>query len=437
MKHIAVLLFFSGTLAGADNAAPRQIDYGFEQRVRNENWNNLFDYNETLDDQRVQVRYRTRVWLKAPLTSDIDVNIGLNQETNQIFVTRSPWRFDELIFETANIDFKKLFVKGLSLKVGRQNIMKNEGFLILEGSPGDGSRTIYQNAAVLGYTWKKSKIEAIGILNPRQDRMLPVWHDRKKDLLNWNQSSLGLYYTDNNAKRTAFESYYFYTKETGDRRAPTNYQFRPDRHVHTAGGRVVQKFDRGLSVTGEFAGQWGAYHGGGIVRGWGGYGYVKRTFGAKSQHYLQTGYWGMSGDNPSTPNKDEGWDPLYARWPKWSELYIYTQFREYAPSFWSNTALWQMEWGYAPIKPIGLRLTYYKVDAYHPFPKGDSRIFGSGTVRGHMPQIRADFAINKQVSGHVLYEHMAAGNFYSYRSHAYFLRFEMIYRYQGSKKLAH
>lgn len=128
---------------------------------------------------------------------------------------------------------------------------------------------------------------------------------------------------------------------------------------------------------------------------------------------------------------------MYARWPKWSELYIYTQFREYAPSFWSNTALWQMEWGYAPIKPIGLRLTYYKVDAYHPFPKGDSRIFGSGTVRGHMPQIRADFAINKQVSGHVLYEHMAAGNFYSYRSHAYFLRFEMIYRYQGSKKLAH
>ncbi len=80
MNRIAVLFFSSCALAGAQNAAPRQIDYGFEQRVRNENWNNLFDYNDTLDDQRVQIRYRTRVWLKAPLTSDIDVNVGLTRK---------------------------------------------------------------------------------------------------------------------------------------------------------------------------------------------------------------------------------------------------------------------------------------------------------------------------------------------------------------------
>ncbi len=178
---------------------------------------------------------------------------------------------------------------------------------------------------------------------------------------------------------------------------------------------MVQKLDKSLSLTGEFAGQWGAYHGGGIVRGWGGYGYVKRTFGAKSQHYVQGGYWGMSGDDPSTPNKDEGWDPLYARWPKWSELYIYTLFRERAPSYWSNTALWQAELGYAPIKPFGLRLTYYKVDAYHPFTKGDSRIFGTGTVRGHMPQIRPTH-LNKQSERSRPVRVYAAGNFYSHRA---------------------
>jgi hypothetical protein len=267
------------------------------------------------------------------------------------------------------------------------------------------------------------------------DRMLPRIHDRHKSILDWNQSSAGLYYTDNNLKRTSVESYYFYTKETGDRRAPSNFQFRPDRHVHTAGGRVVQKLDHGWSLTGELAGQWGAYHGGGIVHGWGGYGYVKRTFGEKSQHYVQGGYWGMSGDNPSTPNTDEGWDPLYSRWPKWSELFIYSEFRERGPSFWSNTSLWQGELGYTPVKPFGLRLTYYRMDAYYPFPKGDARIFGSGTFRGHMPQIRADFTLNKQVSGHVLYEYLRPGDFYSFRSPAYFLRFEMIYRYTKSVKL--
>ncbi len=31
----------------------------------------------------------------------------------------------------------------------------------------------------------------------------------------------------------------------------------------------------------------------------------------------------MSGDDPSTDD-NEGWDPLFSRWPKWSELYIYS-----------------------------------------------------------------------------------------------------------------
>src|SRR5512140_3269641 len=193
MKYIPLLFLIPVAAAIAQQAPPRQIDYGFEQRVRNENMNNEFDYDDNLDDQRVQLRWRTRIWMKAPLGSNIDINVGLTQETNQIFVKRAPWRFDEVMFETFNIDFKKLFTKGLTLRVGRQNLIKNEGFIFLEGSPGDGSRTVYTNAAVLGYTWKKSKIEAIGIMNPRQDRFLPVLHDRHKAILDWNQSSIGAY----------------------------------------------------------------------------------------------------------------------------------------------------------------------------------------------------------------------------------------------------
>jgi hypothetical protein len=71
------------------------------------------------------------------------VVVGLTQETNQILTPDRPFQLDETIFETAYVDVKKLFVKGLTLRVGRQNLIKNEGFLMLEGSPGDGSRTIY------------------------------------------------------------------------------------------------------------------------------------------------------------------------------------------------------------------------------------------------------------------------------------------------------
>ena len=44
--------------------------------------------------------------------------VGLNQETNQILTPDRPFQFDETVFETAYVDFKKLFVKGLTLRVG-------------------------------------------------------------------------------------------------------------------------------------------------------------------------------------------------------------------------------------------------------------------------------------------------------------------------------
>jgi hypothetical protein len=42
-----------------------------------------------------------------------------------------------------------------------------------------------------------------------------------------------------------------------------------------------------------------------------------------------------------------------------------------------------------------------------------------------------DFAIGRKWKGHVLYEHLNPGDFYSERSQAYFLRFEIIYTWLG------
>lgn len=423
-----VLLLLPLTL-GAQNGE-RVFDYGFEQRVRNENWNNIFDWNDTLDDQRVQVRYRTRLWFKGPLSTNVDFHAGLNQETCQIVTPGTPFKFDEVIFETAYLDFKKLFVQGLSLRVGRQNLVKGEGFLFLEGTPYDGSRTIYSNAAVLAYAFHKSKIEAIGIFNPRTDRFLPRIHNRSRQLIEWDDRAAGLYYTGNQNRRTALETYWFLKKESGDRRAATHPQYQPGLHVHTAGARVVRRLGGRWSVTGELARQWGGRDDGKTIAGLGGYGYLKRSFGGRKQHAASIGYYGMSGDDPATRGRVEGWNPLFSRWPKWSEMLIYSQFREVGAAYWTNTGMWFAEAVVSPWKPVNARFTYYRMHAGHPFP-GDPRTFGAGARRGDMPQVRVDIRVNPSWSGHVLYEHMAPGSFYSRRSHAYFLRFEAIYAWQG------
>lgn len=444
MKRLVILILCMAFRLGSQTPPPKPapapqpqpytIDYGFEQRVRNENWNNLMDYNQNLYDKRVQVRYRTRLWMKAPLSKDVDISVGLNQESNEIIKPDRPFRFDEAVFETAYIDFKKLFVKGLSLRVGRQNIMKGEGFLIFEGNPGDGSRSIYFNAAVLGYSWKKSKLELIGISNPRTDRYFPRIHSRSKPLQDWSDQAIGTYYTDTNLKNTAIEAYYFYKKEVRDLRAPTNPLFQPDRHVSTAGGRVVQKLQKGWSLTGELATQWGKQHPNTSISGRGGYAYVKKTFGDGARSYVLGGYIGTSGDNPDTKNKVEGWDPIFSRWPKYSELYIYSQVNEKAVAYMTNTGMWQGEVVYSPVKPVSCRFTLYHMGATYPF-RGSAQTFGAGTARGNMPQVRVDYVRNSHWKGHVLYERLVPGSFYSIQSPAHFLRFEVIYTLLGSVKL--
>lgn len=419
-----VVILLSGVLRAQAPAEKSQLEIGYEQRTRNENWNNLFDWTDATDDQRNQIRWRTRFWAKIPVSETIDVVAGLNQETNQI--NGKDNKLDEVIFETAYVDFKKLFVKGLALRVGRQNLMRGEGFVLFEGNPWDGSRTIYNNAAVLSYTYKKSTLELIGILDPSRDRFLPVMHNQHRLLQEWDEQAVGAYYTNRAAKRTSVEAYYFYKKEIKDTRAASDAQFQPDRHIHTVGGRVVHKIDSHWSATGELALQRGAQHGGVRLLGAGGYAYLKRTWEHAWKPYAQVGYWGQSGDDPATPCKNEGWDPLFSRWPKWSELYIYSQFKERGVAYWTNLSMWQAEAGFKPLKPLDLRFTYYHMEAFQPFA-GTPKIFGQGTARGDNLQARLGVTVNKNWSGHVLYEGHLPGNFYTYSDPSYFLRFEIIY----------
>lgn len=412
--------------------AGRVFEFGFEQRVRNENWNNLYDFSGSSDDEREQIRYRTRVWVKAPLSRTVELFAGLNQETNQRFGKVN--QFDEVIVDNAYLDFKKLFVRGVSLRVGRQDLIRGEGFVLLEGNPGDGSRAIYFNAADLAYSFRKSKLELIGILNPKQDRFLPRIHDQRKPLLDWDEQALGFYYTDNNLKKTSFEAYSFYKKEVHDSRAFLNPLLQPDRHVTTSGGRMVHKLTSKWTATGEFAVQWGAQHPNVKISGWGGYGYVRRVFPHRWKPYALGGYWGLSGDDPATKDRIEGWNPIFSRWPKWSELYLYTLWREVGVGYWTNTSMWQGEAGFFPRKPLGFRITYYHMDSFHPFA-GNPRTYSSGTRRGEMFQARMDVVAGKNWKGHVLWENILPGNFYSGQDNAYFLRFEVTYQIKGALRL--
>ena len=419
------LLFPRAARAQADQTE-RSVEVGFEQRVRNENWNNILDYSDKTDDQRNQIRYRTRLWSSIHPLPKIDINVGLDQETNEIIIPKTPFKFDEIIFESLNVEFHDILTKGLSFKVGRQNLMKDDGWIFIEGNPWDGSRAVYSNAFDLNYAWGKSKFEAIGVWNPAHDRFLPRIHNVNRQLVEWDEQAIGGIFSHSPRKDTDLEAYYFLKKEYHDRRPPSNPQFQPDRHVNTAGGRLVRRFHGDWTWIAEGDEQWGEGHGGVDICGWGAYSNLRKKLKTPGQPYIQGGWYGFSGDNPSTQSTNEGWDPLFSRWPAWSELYIYSQFKEKGVAYWTNLSMWQAETGFSPWKKANWRFTYYRMDAFQRFA-GSQAIFGPGTGRGNMFQSRLDFTLSPQLRGHALYEVMLPGSYYRVGDPGYFLRFEMIY----------
>jgi hypothetical protein len=417
------------------------FQYGFDERVRVEHWNNPYDFSSTKDDERLQYRFRTRMWFQVPLgTPDAEIYVRVANEFKRQTVPDIKFNNDEVFFDNLYLNLKKTFIPGLSLRVGRQDIQRGEGLIISDASAVDGSRSNYFNAAVFAYSWKKSKVELMGILDPRQDRFLPIGHNQHKYLNEWNEQAVGLYYTGRDAKKTDVDAYYFYKKEVGDYRAATNVQFMPDRYIHTLGARAVQRLDHELSVTGELAGQWGAQHANVVtgapkadIRAWAGYAYVKKGLNTKRKAYVLGGYRVMSGDDPATAGTVEGWDPVFGRYPKYSDLYMYSMTSEKGIAYWTNMGMWQAEAGITPIKPLSLRATFYSDSAFHPYTKGSTSIFSTGTHRGENMVLRADYTLNKNVSGHIQYDKFLPGDFYvNNAATAHFFRAEILYSFKGA-----
>jgi len=209
----------------------------------------------------------------------------------------------------------------------------------------------------------------------------------------------------------------------------TNPQFQPDRHVSTLGGRFAHKLGARTEWAAEYARQWGAQHGDVAITGWGGYSWVKHTFDRPLSPYLKLGYWAMSGDDPKTPGKVEGWDPIFSQWPKWSDMYVYSESKEIGIAYWSNLRMSQVETGFAPARKTNLAFIWYHMDSFHPFA-GDPHTFGAGTSRGENLQARLEFSPNPFWKASLHYESHCPGDFYAAaHSAAYEVQAQVIYQF--------
>jgi hypothetical protein len=423
------------TCTAADGALPaNKLELGFEERVRTENSDNSTDFDQKTVDARHQWRFRTRAWAKLNTGANTEFVLGLNNENRRQTTPQVALTLDEIVIENLYLDHR--FTDGASIRIGRQNLTRGDGFILADGGPVDGSRTAYFNALDLGWTTGKSRLDLLIISDPYRDEYLPRIHDLRKSLIEWDENALGLYWTDANRAKTTLDAYYFYKAETGDTRAFTNPARQGDRMFHTLGGRGTRDFAADWSVKAELAGQAGGQRPGSDIHAWGAQTSVKRSFAHATKPSILLGWTGLSGDDPAT-TANEGWDPLFSRYPKWSELYIYSLGSERGASYWTNLSMWQAEVRLTPVKLLDLRATYYRMEAFHhmgsfaPFPV-KPKSFGGGRQRGDLYVARADLLVNDNWRGHVVGEYLMPGDFYVGTDAGWFFRAEVVYSFKKS-----
>jgi hypothetical protein len=414
--------------------APQQekkdkLTWGGDYRIRFVTADNHVDADSSLDDNWKFSRWRGRVWASVPIVDKkLKFNIRMTNEWRKWWDPDSTpalrekykTRVNEFVFDNAYLDVNAS--KRVNLKIGRQDMFVGEGFVMMDGSPLDGSRTFYFNAARAIIRVGKGTVEGFGISNTTDDRYLPIINESNKAIyrqaiLERDEQGAGVYVTQQLSKSLKGEFYDIFKREEPSSKGPLS-------RLNTTGVRFSGTVNDWFQHTGEFAYQRGDY-GAFTRKGFGGYLDVRKPLKSVPKLALQFNYTYLSGDDPNTPDM-EGWNPIFSRWPKWSELYLYTLAQEgVGPGYWTNLNMVSSGFAYKFSDKLTADFTYRLMRSAEP-----RLIAGklSGQGRGQLTITRFLYKVNKHWTGHFWGEVMRTGDFYkSGSSTAYFIRTEFMF----------
>lgn len=397
---------------------------GFIERFRLVSWDNAISLDDSKDDGFMFARHLTSLSALWSLHQDWELFLKIS---NEFRIYSEPkgrdFTFSEVFLDNLYFRWSKPGGLPLTFKLGRQNIMLGEGFVVMDGHPLDGSRSIYFNAARIDILLSpRNNLTLFYTYQPVVDG-LPVLHGQDQKLVEQPEQGMGAYFSRRSEAR-GFDAYLIRknVRSTPDRTIASN--------INTLGTRFVLPVLGVFSLTGEAAYQFGAFgdHG---RSAWGGYFHLDYNSGRRRLPLpkFSLGSIYLSGDDAAT-DRMEGWDPLFSRWPKWSESYIYTLINEQGGrvAYWSNFFSVYESLQLRIFPWLNLILTHYNLKAALlpaggvPFPGG------SGKDRGSLWIFKAELRFHRHLTGHLLYETFSPGSFYFSEADRFFwLRFELKY----------
>jgi hypothetical protein len=411
------------------------LDMGADMRVRDEYGQNIY----TVDDSGLYnytnwVRYRPRVWAKIKADKDVDFNARLINEfrtwtrVNKASQSKS-MNWDETLFDNFNVTARNLGTLPVTAIIGRQDIMMGENWLVMDGTPLDGSRTQFLDAARLTMDWKEqnTKVDLIYVDQAAHtDRWLHPFNDEERFLTEQDEQGAILYLTHKPSKTIQMEGYFIYRDDERPTGTSTNMppSWAQDAQISTFGAALAGQINDHWSYRAEGAAQTGKRNDHDL-RALATNNRLNYSFNDDYKNMLKVAYEYVSGDNPDT-TKDERFDMLWGEWPRWSELYIYTYTKEGKVAQNSNLQRVGLGHVFWPDQKLQVQTDYMALWADHSNRNADGTAKAgfnpNGNFRGHLLTCWLRYTFTPQIKGHLLGEYLWPGNYYTVKDNAMFLR---------------
>ena len=434
--------------------AQTQFSWGPYLRIWHEFWKNPTDLNSALKDNSNLFKIKTSFWGQVDFNQNNSLYVKLSNENNaytylggtpSIYPDKQPdkkgyhYDFNEIFFENLYTDVKNFMGMPVDLRLGRQDLagQYGEGFLIMDGTTGDASRTVYFNAAKA--SWRidnKNTLDAIYINDPRTDQFLPVinrfrltnyktgYKSQANYLTVTDEQGYVLYWKNTAVKNLGLEGYYIFKGESEE--GGVGIYSSEKTKLNTIGSYIKYDFTP-YALRAQAAGQWGSY-GKEDRTGLGGYVYLDRDITELKAFSpsFSVGWFYLSGDNRKT-DKQEGWDPLFSRDPWLSELYIFALAGETGiVAYWTNIQGLNTQFSFKPTSKSRITLGYLYLRAVEAVPSAAGSMFsGNSKDRGQLFQSKFDYNLNKYTTLGFLCEYFFPGRFYAVRDDAFLLRSQL------------
>ena len=434
-------------------------DAGADLRVRQEASDNLPKKGGVVAHNDNYMRIRPRVWGQVK-NEDFKLHLRLADEFREYFTPSESRNYqtpDEVLVDNLYLDLYNLFDDRVDVRIGRQDFLGpngptyGAGRVLCDGTAFDGSRTAFMDAIKTTVKFdEKNALDLLAIYNSPEtemswghpykadgteykERPLNSINPRSKDMAEWGG---GLYFRSKEFDQLPFELYYLYKRETKSR-MPDGSTL-PGRIVNTWGTRVTPQLTETVSAEIEGAVQAGEKDGGASTSGYMGYGGLtyKPLVDTTTKPFFTGSCYYLSGDKDRDKNgdNDTAWDPLWARWPQFSEMYVYNFM--YGVGYWSNLIYPSLETGlsFAPGHKVRASVgpMYAAVDddlGVTPGSDGGDLYGWLGVARYDFPLWKKIFGKRGDLSGHVTAEVLDPGDYYESDKLAYFLRWEVVARF--------